>query len=140
AMSLLSLIAGFTVPILFAIILNEVRQMAVKRFVQTISYLPHFVSWVVVAGIVTKMLATDGTINNLLIGIGLIDQPIQYMAQGNLFWYIITGADLWKEMGWNAIIYLAAIAGIAPDLYEAARVDGANRLQQMWHITLPSIR
>ncbi|MFC4102716.1 ABC transporter permease [Paenibacillus xanthanilyticus] len=140
AMSFLSLIAGFTIPILFAILLNEVRQMAMKRFVQTVSYLPHFVSWVVVAGIVTKMLATDGTINNLLISIGLIDQPIQYMAKGNLFWYIITGADLWKEMGWNAIIYLAAIAGIAPDLYEAARVDGANRVQQIWHITLPGIR
>jgi len=140
AMSSMSLVAGFTVPIFFAIVLNEVKNMAVKRFVQTVSYLPHFVSWVVVAGIVTKMLATDGTVNNLLLGIGLIDQPIQYMAKGNLFWYIVTASDVWKEMGWNTIIYLAAIAGIGPELYEAARVDGANRIQQMWHITLPGIR
>ncbi len=140
AMSVLGLVAGFTVPILFAILLNEVRQMAVKRFVQTVSYLPHFVSWVVVAGIVTKMLATDGTVNGLLLGIGLIDEPIQFMAQGNLFWYVVTGADMWKEMGWNAIIYLAAIAGISPELYEAAKVDGANRIQQIFHVTLPGIR
>ncbi|TLS53718.1 sugar ABC transporter permease [Paenibacillus antri] len=140
AMSVLGLIAGFTVPILFAILLNEVRQMAVKRFVQTISYLPHFVSWVVVAGIVSKMLATDGTVNDLLLSLGLIDEPIQYLAKGNLFWFIVTGAELWKEMGWNAIIYLAAIAGISPELYEAAKVDGANRIQQIWHVTLPGIR
>jgi len=140
AMSTMGLVAGFTVPIFFAIVLNEVRAMAVKRFVQTVSYLPHFVSWVVVAGIVTKMLATDGGGNNPLMSLHLIDQPIQYMAKGNLFWYIVTGSDVWKEMGWNTIIYLAAIAGIGPELYEAAKVDGANRIQQMWNITLPGIR
>ncbi|MBB6670570.1 ABC transporter permease [Cohnella nanjingensis] len=140
AMSAMGLVAGFTVPIVFAIVLNEVRSMSMKRFVQTVSYLPHFVSWVVVAGIVTKMLATDGVLNNILMGLHLIDQPIQYMAKGNLFWYIVTGSDVWKEMGWNTIIYLAAIAGIGPELYEAAKVDGAGRLRQIWHITLPGIR
>lgn len=140
AMSTMSLVAGFTIPIIFAIVLNEVKAMAVKRFVQTVSYLPHFVSWVVVAGIVTKMLATDGVVNSLLMSLHLIDQPIQYMAKGNLFWYIVTASDVWKEMGWNTIIYLAAIVGIGPELYEAARVDGANRLQQIWNITLPGIR
>ncbi|NMO94294.1 ABC transporter permease [Paenibacillus lemnae] len=140
AMSFMGLIAGFTVPILFAIIVNEVRHMALKRFVQTVSYLPHFVSWVVVAGIVTKMLSSEGAVNDLLLSLNLIDQPIQFMAQGSWFWYIVTASDIWKEMGWNAIIYLAAMAGIGPELYEAARVDGASRVRQAWHITLPGIR
>jgi len=141
AMSLMGLAAGFVVPIFFALMLNELRHMLYKRFVQTVSYLPHFVSWVVVAGIVTKMLSTEnGAVNDLLLWLGIIDQPIQFMAKGKLFWIIVTLSDVWKETGWNAIIYLAAIAGIGPELYEAARVDGANRLQQMWHITLPGIR
>mgnify|MGYP002620494363 FL=1 len=141
AMSLMGLVAGFVVPIFFALMLNEVRLMFYKRFVQTVSYLPHFVSWVVVAGIVTKMLSTDGgSVNELLMALGIIDEPVQFMAKGKLFWIIVTLADVWKETGWNAIIYLAAIAGIGPELYEAARVDGANRIQQIWHITLPGIR
>ncbi|PYE45858.1 sugar ABC transporter permease [Paenibacillus barcinonensis] len=141
AMSLMGLIVGFVVPIIFAILLNEMKGMFFKRAVQTVSYLPHFVSWVVVAGIITKMLSTDGgIINDLLIGLNIIDQPIQFMAKGNLFWYIVTASDMWKETGWNAIIYLAAITGIDQELYEASRVDGANRFRQMWHITLPGIR
>jgi putative aldouronate transport system permease protein len=141
AMSFMGLIAGFTVPILLAVLLNEVRQQVVKRFVQTISYLPHFVSWVVVAGIITKMLSTDnGVVNDVLLFLGLINEPIQFMAKGNWFWSIVTAADVWKESGWNAIIYLAAIAGIGPELYEAAKVDGASRIQQIWHVTLPGIR
>ena len=141
AMSFMGLIANFTVPIIFAILLNEVRHMFFKRFAQTISYLPHFVSWVVVAGIVTKMLSTEnGAVNDLLMFIGIINEPIQFMAKGEWFWGIITAADVWKETGWNAIIYLAAISGIGPELYEAAKVDGANRTQQIWHITLPGIR
>ena len=141
AMSLMGLIVGFTIPILFAVLLNEVRGRYFKRTVQTISYLPHFVSWVVVAGIVSKMLSTDGgAINNLLVWLHITNEPIQFLAKGNWFWSIVTASDLWKELGWNAIIYLAAIAGIDPELYEASRVDGANRLRQMWHITLPGIR
>jgi putative aldouronate transport system permease protein len=140
AMSFMGLIVGFTIPILFAVLLNELRGSVFKRTVQTISYLPHFVSWVVVAGIVTKMLSTDGgAVNQLLMWLGLIDQPIQFMAQGNLFWYIVTGSDIWKEMGWSAIIYLAAISGIDQEQFEAAKVDGASRIRQIWHITLPSI-
>jgi putative aldouronate transport system permease protein len=141
AMSVMGLVAGFVVPIFFALMLNEIRLMFYKRFVQTVSYLPHFVSWVVVAGIVTKMLSTDGgPVNELLVGLGILDEPYPFMAKGKLFWIIVTLADVWKETGWNAIIYLAAISGIGPELYEAARVDGANRIQQMWHITLPGIR
>lgn len=141
AMSFMGLVAGFIVPVFFALMLNEVRLQVMKRFVQTVSYLPHFVSWVVAAGIVTKMLSTDGgVVNSILLSLNIIDQPIQFMAQGHWFWWIVTSADIWKETGWNAIIYLAAISGIGPELYEAARVDGASRLRQMWHITLPGIR
>lgn len=140
-MSFLGLLFGFTLPILFAVLLNEVRLSFFKRTVQTITYLPHFVSWVVVAGIVTKVLSTDGGIvNDLLIWFGIVDEPIQFMAKGTWFWGIVTAADIWKEMGWNAIIFLAAIAGVDPQLYEAARVDGASRFRQIWHITLTGIR
>ncbi|QGR00319.1 sugar ABC transporter permease [Paenibacillus psychroresistens] len=141
AMSVMGLIAGFIVPIIFAVLLNEVRRQTLKRFVQTVSYLPHFVSWVVVAGIVSKMLSIDGgIINEALLFFHIIDDPIQFMAKGNWFWGIVTAADVWKEMGWNTIIYLAAITGIDPELYEASRVDGASRVRQALHITLPGIR
>lgn len=140
AMSFMGLVAGFTIPILFAVILNEVRTSFIKRFVQTVSYLPHFVSWVIVAGIVTKFLALDGAVNQILVQLHIMDEPIQFMAKENLFWQVVTSADVWKETGWNAIIYLAAISGISAELYEAARVDGAGRIRQIWHITLPGIR
>ncbi|WP_208586854.1 ABC transporter permease [Gracilibacillus suaedae] len=141
AMSFLGLLFGFTIPIVFAILLNEVRHSLFKRITQTVTYLPHFVSWVVVAGIVTKVLSTDGgIINDLLVGLGVLDQPYQFMAEGKWFWAIVTISDIWKEMGWNAIIFLAAIAGLDPQLYEAAKVDGASRFRQIWHITLPGIR
>jgi len=141
AMSILGLIVGFVFPIMFAVLLNEVRLNYFKRTVQTITYLPHFVSWVVVAGIITKMLSIDGGIvNELLVHIGIIDKPIQFMAKGEYFWGIVVASDLWKEMGWNAIIFLAAIAGIDSQLYEAAKVDGAGRWRQIWHVTLPGIR
>ncbi|RCW42480.1 ABC transporter permease [Paenibacillus prosopidis] len=141
AMSTMGLIVGFTVPVIFALLLNEMKGQFFKRSVQTISYLPHFVSWVVVAGLVYKMLSTDGgAVNQLLMWLNIIDQPIQFMAKGNLFWGIVTASDLWKEMGWNSIIFLAAMAGIDPELYEASTVDGAGRFRKMWHITLPGIR
>ncbi|WP_239614293.1 ABC transporter permease [Cohnella mopanensis] len=141
AMSFMGIIAGFAIPIIFAIMLNEIRHMAFKRFAQTVSYLPHFVSWVVVAGIVTKLLsAENGAVNEFLMWLGIISEPIQFMAKGEWFWGIVTVSDVWKETGWNTIIYLAAIAGIGPELYEAAKVDGASRLRQIWHITLPGIR
>lgn len=140
AMSSMALIAGYTVPVIFAILLNEIRVSFFKRSIQTISYLPHFVSWVVAAGIITKMLSVDGIVNELLMWLNITDKPIQFMAKGEWFWGIVTLSDLWKEMGWNSIIFLAAIAGIDPELYEAATVDGASRFRRMWHITLPGIR
>ncbi|MFJ5759898.1 ABC transporter permease [Neobacillus sp. NPDC093182] len=140
-MSVLGLTVGFVMPIIFAVLLNEVRLSIFKRTVQTITYLPHFVSWVVVAGIVTKMLSTDGgVINEMLVSLGILDKPTQFMAEGTYFWGIVVASDIWKEMGWNAIIFLAAISGIDSQLYEAAKVDGAGRLRQIWHVTLPGIR
>jgi putative aldouronate transport system permease protein len=141
AMSSMALVASFTVPILFAVLLNELRNQLFKRVIQTVSYLPHFVSWVVVAGIVTKMLSIDGgVINDMLVGLHIIDKPILFMSEGKYFWSIVTASDLWKEMGWTTIIYLAAITGIDPEQYEAARIDGAGRWRTIWHITLPGIR
>lgn len=140
AMSIMALVAGFTFPIFFALMLNELRRQLFKRTVQTISYLPHFVSWVVAAGIVTSILSTDGIVNELLLTFQAVDEPVQFMAKETWFWWIVTLADLWKEFGWNSIIFLAAMAGVHPHLYEAAKVDGAGRFRQMWHITLPGIR
>jgi putative aldouronate transport system permease protein len=141
AMSIMGLVSGFFCPILLAVLLNELKNQLFKKTVQTISYLPHFVSWVVVSGIVIQMLSIDGgAVNQLLVGLHIIHKPIQFMAKANWFWEIVTGADVWKEVGWNTIIYLSAIAGIDQQLYEAAKVDGAKRWRQIWHITLPGIR
>ena len=140
AMIILGIIFGTTFSVVFAILLNELRSVKMKRVVQTVSYLPHFVSWVVVANIVGQILSVTGVLNEILMALHLIKEPINFMSQPNLFWGIVTGSDLWKETGWNAIIYLAAITGIDVQLYEAAKVDGANRWQQIKAITLPSIR
>jgi putative aldouronate transport system permease protein len=141
ALSALSIVVGTIAAILFALFLNEIRGMAFKRTVQTISYLPHFVSWVIAASIITKILSTDGgAVNDMLVALHIIKAPILFLAKPNYFWGICTGTNIWKEVGWDAIIYLAAIAGIDPTLYEAASVDGAGRFKKMWHVTLSSIR
>jgi putative aldouronate transport system permease protein len=140
-MSVLHIGFGFLFAIGLALVLNEVRNRPFKRSIQTISYLPHFVSWVVVASIFYTVFSTDsGVVNNTLEAVGLIDEPIRFLAQPRLFWPMITLAQVWKEMGWNAIIYLAAITSIDPQLYEAARVDGLGRIGQIFHITIPGIR
>lgn len=139
AMSIMGLIFGFPLPIILALLINEIRHNLFKRTVQTISYLPHFVSWVIVASIVHAMLAPDGIINYLLIRLGLIKGPILFFGDPKYFWWIVVFSDIWKELGWNTIIFLAAISSINPELYESAEVDGANRFQKMWHITLPGI-
>nr|WP_163195880.1 ABC transporter permease subunit [Clostridium thermarum] len=139
-MSILGIIFGFIFSISFALLINELKTLKFKRVVQTISYLPHFVSWVVVAGLVNSMLAPAGAVNELLMALNIIKEPIHFMTKPNMFWGVVIGSDLWKETGWNAIIYLAAITGIDPEMYEAAKVDGANRFKQMIHITLPGIR
>lgn len=139
-MSFMSLVFGFFFSITFAILLNEMNSLAYKKIVQTVSYLPHFVSWVIVSNIVSGALAPSGVVNDILLKLGIINQPFNFLAKPNLFWWIVTGADIWKETGWNAIIYIAAMASIDPQLYEAAIVDGASRMQRIWHITLPGIR
>ncbi len=139
-MSFMGLAFGFTVPIIFAILLNEATNVGLKRFVQTVSYLPHFVSWVIVANIVTSTLSPTGTVNDFLMRMGVLQEPYYFMTKSHLFWWILTLADVWKETGWNAIIYIAAMTSIDPQLYEAAVVDGANRFQRIWHITIPGIR
>ncbi|MDT8715676.1 sugar ABC transporter permease [Clostridium sp. 19966] len=140
AMSILGIIFGFLIPIVFALFLNELRGVKFKRLVQTVSYLPHFVSWVIVANIVTTMLSTTGPVNEILVHLHLFSKPVDFMTKPNWFWGIVTGSDVWKETGWNAIIYLAAMTGIDTEQYDAAKVDGANRFRQIIHITLPGIR
>ncbi|MDR1664496.1 MAG: ABC transporter permease subunit [Clostridiales bacterium] len=138
-MSFYMMVFGFVTPIIFALMINEIRSMYFKRITQTISYLPHFISWVVAAGMISVMLSTEGPINELLENLGLIEKRIPFLAQEKLFWGIMTFSEIWKELGWNAIIFLAAITGVDPGLYESADLDGANRLQKIWHITLPCI-
>ncbi len=141
ALSFLKVIFTFPVPILFAIMLNEVKNMAFKRFVQTASYLPHFISWVVVLGLAFTFLSSDvGLINKLLVSLGLAEKSIPFLTGSSYFWGLAISTAVWKEAGWWAIIFLASIAGISPTLYEAAQIDGAGRLARIWHITLPGIK
>lgn len=138
--STLKLIFSFPVPILFAVILNEIHHMGFKRIVQTCSYLPHFISWIIISGISFQFLSKGGVLNILLGKMGVINEPIKFLTDENLFWGLAVFLDIWKEMGWWAIVFLAAIAGISHDLYEAAEIDGAGRLQRILHITLPGIK
>jgi len=140
AMSLMMLVFGTLMAITFAVLLNELRFLPFKRFTQTVSYLPHFVSWVVVANIVTQMFAISGPINDILLGLGIVKEPTNIMIKQEYFWWIVVLADIWKEMGWNAIIYIAAMAGIDSQIYEAAEIDGVNRFQKIWYVTLPGIQ
>lgn len=141
AMSLINLVFSFIFAIGFALLLNEVVNIKGKKFVQTVSYLPHFLSWVIVAAIVRNLLSVDGgIINELLVRLGAIDSPINFFAESKYFWWIVGFSFVWKETGWNSIIYLASITAISPDLYEAASIDGAGRFKKMLHITLPGIR
>ncbi|AIQ47330.1 protein lplB [Paenibacillus sp. FSL R7-0273] len=138
--SLLKLLVGFPAPILLALMLNEVRSRVFKRTVQTISYLPHFLSWVIVSGFVMSMLSTEnGSVNMLLQQLNLIRDPINFLSLPEYFWTILVTTGVWKEIGFSSIVYLAAIAGIDPHMHEAASIDGAGKLRQMFAITLPSI-
>ena len=136
--SLYRIVFGFPMPILFALMLNEINHPRFKKTVQTISYLPHFISWVILGGILTEILSpTRGALNYLLQLLGF--EPIHFMADAKYYRTILVVSGIWKEMGWSSIIYLAAIAGIPTEQYEAAAIDGASRLKCMWYITLPSI-
>lgn len=137
--STMKIIAGLTVPVTAALLLNEVRIRGFKRSIQTVIYMPHFFSWVVLSGIIVDVLSpSSGIVNMLLKGIGL--QPIQFLASNEWFPYVLVITDQWKEFGFGTIIYLAALTSIDQSLYEAAVIDGSGRWKQTWHITLPGIR
>ncbi len=140
-MSIINLVFSFIFAIGFALLLSEVVNIKGKKFVQTVSYLPHFLSWIIVAAIVRNVLSIDGgVINELLIQFNITKHPINFFANAQYFWWIVGFAVVWKETGWNSIIYLASITSISPDLYEAASIDGAGRFRKMLHITLPGIK
>jgi putative aldouronate transport system permease protein len=140
AISALKICIGFPMPIIFAIMLNELRNPQIKKSLQTISYLPHFISWVVGATLMFDFLSIDnGAVNDILVGLRLIKEPIYFFGKGELFWGLTVITDLWKELGWNSIIFIASIASIDAAMYEAADVDGASRLAKIWHITFMSI-
>jgi putative aldouronate transport system permease protein len=138
-LNFLDLILGFPAPIILAILLNELTAFnAYKRVTQTIVYLPHFLSWIIISGIATQLFAPSGGVINAALGkMGI--GPIDFLMNPSLWVGTYVGLGIWKEVGWGTIIYLAAITGINPEIYEAAEVDGAGRWRKMWHITLPSI-
>ena len=136
--SVYKIVILFPIPIMIAILLNEVRKMWFKRSIQTIIYLPHFLSWVVIAGLFVNVLSpSGGIVNQLIVYLGF--EPINFFMDNNYFRSVIVATDGWKEAGWNAIIFIAVIAGLDPELYEASKLDGASRIQQMFMITLPGI-
>lgn len=138
--SVLRISTGFVAAIMLALMLNEVRSMTFKRTVQTISYLPYFISWVVASTIVyTALSPADGIINIVLLRLGLISEPIPFMGNPDYFYGIVALSNVWKNVGWNAIVYLAAMAAIDPELYEAACIDGAGRIRRILAVTLPCI-
>jgi len=141
--SVLTLTVGTFRAIVLALLLNEVKNLPFKRILQNITYMPHFLSWVIVASLASVALSlpsSGGFINQGLMSLHLVDHPVLFLTQPNYFWGIVAGTSLWKELGWNTILYLAAITAIDPGLYEAAEVDGAGRYRKMFSITLPSIR
>jgi len=137
AINLLDVFFGFPAPILLALMLNELTSPWFKRTVQTITYMPYFISLVVMVGMVIDFFARDGLINNLLAPFGV--EAIQFLQTPEFYWPLYVGSGIWQSVGWGSIIYLAAITGIDPTLYEAAKVDGAGRFRQLWNITLPGI-
>ena len=138
--SFLKLLIGFTTPIILSIMIYELKDGPFKRIVQTISYLPHFLSWIILGGMLTNWLSTTGMLNQILMGLGLVDQPANYLLDSGKYWWIASLSDTWKEAGWGTVLYLATMAGIDPTYYEAARIDGAGRLRQVISITLPMLR
>lgn len=141
SMSLINIILSFVTAIGLALLLNEVKNLAFKKTVQTISYLPYFISWVIACSIIAQSLSTEnGIINIVLMKLNLIKDPIMWLGEGKFFWGIFGLGNIWKNVGFNAIIYLGAMTAIDPNLYEAADIDGAGRFRKMWNITLPSIR
>ncbi|MBB6730865.1 ABC transporter permease [Cohnella zeiphila] len=139
--SVLNLVFMFPIPIFFAILLNELKSAKFKKIVQTVSYLPHFISWVVVSGLIFVFLnVQNGLVNDFLVWSGITKDPVSFISDPKYYWWMVILSNIWKSMGWGAIIFLAAIAGIDQTLYEAAVMDGASRIQRIIYVTLPSIK
>jgi putative aldouronate transport system permease protein len=139
--SIAKLVFGFPAPIILSILLNELVFKRFKRIAQSLTYLPYFVSWVLVVGLMYTLLDPEtGIVSKMLVSTGIIGSDTMMMGSPHTFLTLVVFTEIWKNIGWNSIIYLAAIAGIDPQLYEAAVVDGANRFRRIWHITLPSLK
>jgi putative aldouronate transport system permease protein len=133
------IIFGFPLPIILALLLNEMIHIRIKRIIQTIIYLPHFISWVIIGGLAVAFLSpSTGVINHIIVAMG--GEPIYFMLKPEYFRTVVVLSDIWKNVGWGTIIYIAAIAAVNPELYEASVMDGASKWRQAWHITLPGIR
>ncbi|RCW49420.1 ABC transporter permease [Paenibacillus prosopidis] len=137
--SVLKIVCGLFVPIVFALLLNEIRKSGIKRGIQTLVYLPHFLSWVILGGILIDLLSVKGGLVNRMLTDWFGSQPIFFLGDGDWFRFVVVVSDIWKEFGFGMIIYLAAITAVNPALYEAAEVDGATRLQQTINVTLPTM-
>ncbi|MGG1516464.1 ABC transporter permease subunit [Paenibacillus oryzisoli] len=136
-LGLYSLLFGFWPPILLALLLNELTSNRLKKFFQSVSYLPHFIAMVVVVGMMMEMLGANGPVNLLLGSFGL--EPIAFFNESSYFRTLFIGSGIWQGIGWGSILYLAALTGIDPELYEASYMDGANRFRRVWHISLPGM-
>ncbi len=132
------LVAGAS--ILFALLVCEIRNKAYKKIVQTISYLPNFISWIVVVGMAMTFFSIDsGVVNNMLTSAGIVQKPVNFLGDVNIFWWLVTGLNIWKSAGWNSIIYIAAITSLDVQMFESAIIDGAGKMKQIFYITIPSI-
>lgn len=140
AMSVINLVFGTVAAVLLAILLNEVIHKAFKRTVQTVTYLPHFLSIVIVVSMAQNIFASDGPVNQALMAVGVIKEPVFWLGEGRYFWWLVGFINVWKEVGWNSIIYISTMTSIDPSLYEAASIDGAGRFQRILHVTLPGIK
>lgn len=140
ASTLITLLFSFPMPILIAIAINEIKNVTFKKTVQTASYLPYFISWVIAANIIVTLLSSDGAINGLIKLLHLSEESILFLQEGKYFWFIVAIGNTWKDMGYSSIMYLAAISAINPELYEAAKVDGAGRFKQIRFITMPHLK
>lgn len=140
AMSVINLVFGTVSSVLLAILLNEVRSRAFKRTVQTVTYLPHFLSMVIVVGMAQNIFSSSGVVNELLLSLGLVKEPLFFLGEGKYFWGLVGVINVWKEVGWNSIIYISTMTSIDPTLYEAAAIDGAGRFKRILNVTLPGIK
>jgi len=139
-MNTIRILVSFPLTIMVAIMINELTNLRFKKILQTVSYLPFFISWIVIGGMLRQWLSSTGLINDLLMSVNIISEPILFLNNANQYWAIAVISDIWRNLGWGTILYLAAMTAIDPTLYEAAKIDGASKLQQIRNITIPGMR